>query len=219
MPQARHTRAAPPNAWGAFTADPALGIVYIPAGIPTPDYFGGYRRPFDERFGSSVVALDIATGKLKWSFQTVHHDIWDFDVPIGPSLVDLPAPVGTGTIPALVQTTKMGQIFLLDRRDGRIAKVAEKPVPQTGGVPDDQLSPTQPFSVGMPSFTPTRLTERDTWGATPIDQLLCRIDFRRLRHEGIYTPPGLQGMIGHPAFDGVSDWGGSPAIRNERSWS
>ena len=119
-----------------------MGIVYIPAGIPTPDYFGGYRRPFDERFGSSVVALDIATGKLKWSFQTVHHDIWDFDVPIGPSLVDLPAPVGTGTIPALVQTTKMGQIFLLDRRDGRpIAEVAERPVPQPAGSPMTDCRP------------------------------------------------------------------------------
>lgn len=197
------------NAWGPFTADPDLGMVYIPLGNPTPDYFGGHRRPFDEKYGSSIVALDIATGALRWSFQTVHHDIWDFDLPTGPSLFDLPAE-GGGSRPALLQTTKSGQIFLLDRRDGTpIAEVQEKPVPQSGGVPEDRVSPTQPFSTGMPSFTPAALTERDAWGATPIDQLLCRIDFRASRHEGIYTPPGTRQMIGHPAFDGVSDWGGA----------
>ncbi|MBR0642256.1 membrane-bound PQQ-dependent dehydrogenase, glucose/quinate/shikimate family [Plastoroseomonas hellenica] len=204
-----------PNAWGAFTADPALGLVYLPMGNPTPDYFGVHRRPFDERFGSAIVALEIETGRLRWSFQTVHHDIWDFDLPIGPSLVDLPDGQGS-TIPALLQTTKAGQIFLLDRRDGRpVADVEERPTPQAGGVAEDRVAPTQPFSTGMPSFTPAPLTERDAWGATPIDQLLCRIEFRRSRHEGIFTPPGLQQMIGHPAFDGVSDWGGA-AIDPER---
>jgi quinoprotein glucose dehydrogenase len=124
--------------------------------------------------------------------------------------VDLPSPDGRSIIPALVQTTKQGQIFLLDRRDGQpLAEVQEKPVPRKGAVPRQPVSPTQPFSVGMPSFTPGKIKEQDAWGATPIDQLLCRLDFRRHRYDGIFTPQGTDGIIGHPAFDGVSDWGGA----------
>jgi quinoprotein glucose dehydrogenase len=210
-PDQIYTRGTP-NVWGAMTADPERGLVYLPLGNPTPDYFGGQRRPFDERFGSSITALEIATGKLRWTFQTVHHDVWDFDLPIGPTLVDLPDPNGSGTLPALVQTTKTGQVFMLNRETGKpIADIEERPVPQHGAAPGERLSPTQPFSVGMPSFTPPPLQEKDAWGATPIDQLICRIEFKQARHEGIYTPPGLTPMIGNPAFDGVTDWGG-PAV-------
>ncbi|WGF90947.1 PQQ-binding-like beta-propeller repeat protein (plasmid) [Marinivivus vitaminiproducens] len=199
-----------PNVWGAITADPELGMVYLPLGNATPDYYGGQKRPFDDRFSSSVTALDIATGELRWTFQTVHHDVWDFDVPIGPSIVDLPDPNGGEPIPALVQTTKTGQVFVLNRATGKpIKRVEERRVPQTGAVPGERLSPTQPFSTGMPSFTPPPLTPADIWGATPLDQLVCRIQFAQARSEGIYTPPGLQAMIGNPAFDGVTDWGGA----------
>ncbi|HEX6978742.1 MAG TPA: membrane-bound PQQ-dependent dehydrogenase, glucose/quinate/shikimate family [Alphaproteobacteria bacterium] len=208
-PDEVYTRGTP-NAWGTITADPQLGLVYLPMGNATPDYFIGKRRPFDDKYGSAIVALDIATGQQRWHFQTVHHDQWDFDLPVGPSLVDLPSPDGNGTVPALVQTTKQGQIFLLDRRDGHpLAEVEERPVPSRGVAPGQPVAPTQPFSVGMPSFTPATIQERDLWGATPIDQLLCRIEFKRLRYDGIFTPQGTDGIIGHPAFDGVVDWGGA----------
>jgi quinoprotein glucose dehydrogenase len=193
-----------PNGWGAYTADDRLGLVYVPMGNATPDYWGAKRRPFDERYSSAIVALDIDSGRERWHFQTVHHDVWDFDLPIAGSLVDL----ADGT-PALLQTTKQGQLYLLDRRNGHpLATVAERRVPQ-GGLPGDRLAATQPFSTGMPSLAPADLAERDMWGATPIDQMLCRIQFRRSRYQGQYTPPSLQGTIAYPAFDGVIDWQGA----------
>lgn len=197
-----------PNVWGVMTADEKIGLIYLPLGNATPDYWIGKRRAFDDKFGSSLTALDIATGKLRWTFQLVHHDMWDMDLPVGPSLVDLPKP-GGGTIPALVQTTKEGQIFVLNRLTGQpIMRVEERPVPIRGAMKDEPLSPTQPFSTGVHSFTPPPLREVDTWGATPIDQLVCRIQFREARVDGIFTPVATSMMIGHPAFDGVSDWGG-----------
>jgi len=196
-----------PNAWGVYTADPALNMVYLPLGNATPDYYGGQRRPFDDAYNSSIVALDITTGTPKWHFQTTHHDVWDMDLPIGPSLVDLPA--NGGTVPALVQTTKRGEFFMLDRRTGRpVAKVVEGRVP-TDGVPGERLSPTQPYSKGMPSLTPPTLTEASMWGATPLDQLSCRIKFRSAHYEGQFTPPQLKDTIVYPAFDGVIDWHGA----------
>lgn len=197
-----------PNVWGAMTADPANGLIYLGTGNATPDYWIGKRRPFDDKYGTSIVALEIATGKMRWHRQLVHRDMWDMDLAIGPSLVDLKRP-GGGTIPALVQTTKMGQVYLLDRLTGApLAAIEERPVSTTGGMTDERYSPTQPFSTGMPSFTPPAPTEVSTWGATPMDQLVCRIQFRRAHAAGIYAPVGMTDIIGHPAFDGVTDWGG-----------
>ena len=131
------------------------------------------------------------------------------DLAIGPSLFDYRAPDGR-TIPALIQTTKMGQVFFLNRLTGApIAAITERPVRTDGATPGVQVSPTQPFSTGMPSFTPAAPSEVATWGATPIDQLFCRIDIRRAQGTGIYQPMGLKPIIGHPAFDGVTDWGGA----------
>ncbi len=207
-PGETYTRGTP-NGWGTYTADPALGLIYIPLGNATPDYYGAARRPFDNTYSSALVALDIQTGRERWHFQTVHHDVWDFDLPIGPTLIDLPAPDG-GVRHALVQTTKMGQLFLLDRQTGKpLAQVIEKPVPQQPSLPGDRLSPTQPASVGMPSLTPPNLTERDMWGATPIDQLWCRIQYHRFIYHGQFTPPALGTTIAYPAFDGVMDWYGA----------
>ena len=206
-PDETYTRGTP-NGWGAYTADPVLNLVYVPLGNPTPDYWGGERRPFDEAYSSALVALDITTGTERWHFQTVHHDLWDFDLPVGPSLVDLPGDDGE-TIPALVQTTKQGQLFVLDRRDGHpLATVEERKVP-AGTIPGERYAPTQPFSTGMPSLLRPKLTGSDIWGATPIDQLLCRIAFRRMRDDGLFTPPGRKPTIGWPAFDGVADWYGA----------
>jgi len=195
-----------PNAWSVFSADDALGLVYIPTGNATPDYYGGHRTPESERFASSVVALDAATGGVKWSFQTTHHDIWDYDVPSQPVLVDLPNGDGSVT-PALVAPTKRGELFLLDRRSGKaLAAVEEKPVPQTD-LPDEKTAPTQPFSTGMPSFGNDPVTEAKMWGLTPIDQMFCRIQFRKLRYEGPLTPPSLRGSLQYPGFAGGMNWG------------
>lgn len=204
-PGETYTRGTP-NAWGTYTADAALGLVYLPMGNATPDYFNGERRPFDNAYSSAVVALDIKTGKERWHFQTVHRDVWDFDLPIGPSLVDVTTP--QGVVPALVQTTKRGEFFLLDRRNGKsLTAVTEKPVPQNAA-PGNIMSPTQPYP-DMPSLAPKTLTAADTWGATPIDQLLCRIEFHQARYDGQFTPPTYGKYIAYPAFDGVTDWYGA----------
>ena len=207
-PGEEYTRGTP-NGWGTYTADPKLGLVYIPIGNATPDYYGAQRRPFDETYSSSLVALDIRTGEERWHYQTVHHDVWDYDVPIGPTLFDLPDGNG-GIIPALVQTTKMGQLFVLDRRTGKpLTEVNEKSVPVTPSLPGERLSPVQPDSVGMPNLSPADLRDTDMWGATPFDQLLCRIQFHQYRYQGQFTPPAEGISIAYPAFDGVIDWYGA----------
>jgi quinoprotein glucose dehydrogenase len=177
-------------------------------GNSVPDFFGGNRRPFDESIGSSVIALDAETGQLRWRFQTVHHDIWDFDVPSQPTLIDLPTP--SGIRHALIQTTKRGEIFVLDRVTGEpIKAVSELPVPQGGIAPGERLSPTQPFSPELPSLRGPKLREADMWGITPIDQMMCRILFKKSRFDGIFTPPTLERpVVLDPGFFGGPEWGG-----------
>ncbi|HEX7640169.1 MAG TPA: PQQ-binding-like beta-propeller repeat protein, partial [Burkholderiaceae bacterium] len=193
-----------PNSWSIASVDEALGMIYLPMGNQPPDQYGARRSASVERYSSSVVALDLATGKSRWVFQTVHHDLWDYDVPSQPTLVDLT--VDGRRVPALVQPTKQGELFVLDRRDGHpIIPVEEKPAPG-GAVSGDRASPTQPHS-GI-SFEPPPLTEADMWGATIFDQTLCRIAFHRLRYGGRFTPPSLQGSLIFPGNFGVFNWGG-----------
>ena len=195
-----------PNAWSIFSADEALGLVYVPTGGAPPDYFGGTRRPFDDKYGSSVVALDVVTGQVRWSFQTVHHDLWDYDVGSQPTLIDFAT--ADGPTPALIQPTKTGQIFVLDRRDGRpLTPVEQRPVPRDA-VAGDHTAPTQPFSVGIPNFAGAKLTDGDMWGLTPIDQMACTIQFHRSVYEGPFTPPSLTWSIEYPGSAGGIDWGG-----------
>ena len=195
-----------PNSWAPMSVDEALGLVYAPMGNATPDYWGAHRTPESEKFTSAVLALDAETGALRWLYRTVHHDVWDYDVPAQPTLVDLQ--IGGQPVPALIQPTKRGQVFVLDRRTGRTLKpVVERKVPQ-GPAPGDWLSPTQPFSTGMPDFTGPELTEKSMWGLTPFDQLWCRIKFRQARYEGPMTPPGINPSITHPGYLGGIDWGG-----------
>ena len=195
-----------PNVWSAMSYDPALGLVYLPTGNATPDFYAGQRTPADDEFSSSIVAVNVATGRPAWHFQTVHHDLWDFDIPSQPVLYDIPNPDGS-TVPAVISVTKSGMIFVLNRATGApIAEVVEKPVPQ-GNVPGERYSPTQPFSVGMPMIGNETLSERDMWGATPFDQLLCRISFKEMRHEGVFTPPGLDRALQFPGSLGGMNWG------------
>jgi quinoprotein glucose dehydrogenase len=205
LPEGEEYTRGTPNVWGTITGDPKLNLVYLGTGNAAPDYYIGHRRPFDDKFGTSLVALDVTTGKLRWHYQLVHRDMWDFDVPVGPSLFDM----ADGT-PAMLQTTKMGEIFVFNRATGApLVETKEMPFETSGGPEGVFVSPTQPVPVGMPSLVPRKLVEQDMWGATPIDQLACRIDFARARNHGIFTPIGPTRSIGNPAFDGVTDWGGA----------
>ena len=204
-----------PNAWGLFSADEENGLVFIPTGNATPDYWGAHRSENFERFTSSVVALDMATGEVRWSFRTVNHDIWDYDVGAQPVLVDLPGANG-GTVPALLQPTKRGQVFTLNRLTGEpIDPVEQRPVPQ-GAAEGDFTAETQPYPTNMPSFTGPDLTEADMWGITPLDQLWCRLEFRKLRYEGQFTPPSVGGSLQFPGYIGGINWGSVSVHEDER---
>ena len=199
-----------PNFWSIGSGDEDLGLVYLPTGNTPPDFYGGHRSSEQDRYASSVVALDISTGDVKWSFQTVYHDVWDYDVPSQPVLVNWNN--ASERIPALILATKRGEIFVLDRRDGKpLTEIEERSVPQTNLPEGEWLSKTQPFSVGFPSFAPDDLAEKTMWGATPIDQLWCRIKFLETRYEGKFTPQSEQGALNYPGNFGVFNWGGMSA--------
>jgi quinoprotein glucose dehydrogenase len=197
--------AGTPNVWSVMSADPERGLVFVPTGNAAPDYYGGERHGLDH-FSSSVVALDAATGALRWSYQTVHHDHWDYDVPAQPTLFRIDG-VGGGR-PGVAQITKMGHLFLLDRETGApLYPVEERPVPQ-GGVAGDVLSPTQPFPTHPAPLHPATLTPDDAWGFTPWDRGKCREIIAGMRSDGIFTPPGLEPMIQYPGNAGGPNWGG-----------
>ena len=194
-----------PNAWPPFSGDEALGLVYVPMGNGSPDYYGPHRTPQTDRFTAATVALDADTGAVRWVFQAVHHDLWDYDLAAQPVLTDFPT--ANGPVPALIQATKTGQIFVLDRRNGQpLTKIEEKPVPPST-VPGERASPTQPYSTGMPQFQGPTLTEADMWGTTPFDQLYCRIKFRQAAYQGMFMPLRFGASIRTPGELGGIDWG------------
>ncbi|MGV2128395.1 glucose/quinate/shikimate family membrane-bound PQQ-dependent dehydrogenase [Agrobacterium vitis] len=200
-----------PNSWSVFSVDEQLGLVYIPLGNQVPDQLGMNRSANVEKYSSSVVALDLNTGADRWVQQFVHHDLWDMDVPAQPVLLDITRE-GT-TVPALVASTKQGDVYVLDRRTGQpIIPIKELPAPG-GTIPEDHASPTQPISAL--SFRPPKLEERNMWGVTLLDQLACRIKFHQLRYEGQYTPPSLKGSIIYPGNFGTFNWG-SVAVDPEK---
>lgn len=195
-----------PNVWGGMSYDARLGLAYLGTGNATPDFYAAQRTPEMEKNSSAIVAMDIRTGKPRWLYQTVHHDLWDFDIPSQPALVDVPNAQG-GVDPALLQVTKQGMIFMLNRESGEpLAEVQELPVPQ-GHVPGERYAPTQPHSTGMPNIGNQTLKESDMWGATPFDQLLCRIAFKDMQHQGVFTPPGMGPTLQFPGSLGGMNWG------------
>ncbi len=201
--EGEHYTTNSPNSWSVFSADEKLGLIYIPLGNQVPDQLGMGRSEAVEKYSSSITALDVNTGQVRWVRQTVHHDLWDMDVPAQPVLLDITK--DGQAVPALVGPTKQGDIYVLDRRTGEpIIPVTEVAAPK-GAIPEDFSAPTQPLS-GL-TFNPPPLTEANMWGATMFDQLACRIQFRSLRYEGRYTPPSLQGTIVYPGNFGVFNWG------------
>jgi quinoprotein glucose dehydrogenase len=203
LPGQTYTAGAPNN-WAPSSVDAKLGLVYIGLGNQSPDQLGAGRSAEVERFSSAVVALDVATGKLRWVYQTVHHDLWDRDIPSQPSLIDLT--INGKVVPALVLPTKQGDLYVLDRRSGEpVLPVRALPAPPST-VPGEFAAPTQPYS--SLSFMPAALTGKDMWGATPLDQLICRIELRRMAYDGPYTPPSTQRTLVYPGNLGVFNWGG-----------
>lgn len=195
-----------PNVWSLFSVDEELGLIYAPTGNETPDYFGGQRMESSEQYASSIVAIDGENGSVRWSFQTVHHDLWDWDVPSQPVLIDLPGDNGE-KIPAVLVPTKRAEVFVLNRVTGEpIFDIQELPVPQEGGVPEDYVAATQPFTMDLPNFRED-MTEAKMWGITPWDQMLCRIEFKKMRYEGHFTVPGTDTIFQFPGNAGGHNWG------------
>jgi len=194
------------NVWAPMSVDIARGLVFLPTSSPSPDFFGGL-RPGDNRHANSVVALDVHTGKVVWSFQTVHHDVWDYDLPAQPGLYtiwqdDKPRDV-------VAQVTKTGMLFVLDRDTGEpVLAVEERAVPQSG-VTGEVLSPTQPFPVKTPPIVPHELTSDDAFGITWFDKNQCRKKIAAANHDGIYTPPSERGTLVYPFTGGGANWGGA----------
>lgn len=194
-----------PNAWSTFVADDKLGLVYLPMASSSGDYLSSTRTPEERKYDSSVVALDVTTGKPRWVYQIVKNDVWDYDTPAQPVLVDFPT--DHGNVPALIQTTKQGDIWVLNRLTGQpLTQVENQPVPQDGVEPSERAA-TQARPVYARLQQPD-LTEHMMWGISPIDQAVCRIQFRQANYQGIFTPPSAdKPWIEYPGNNGGSDWG------------
>ncbi len=188
-----------------ITIDEARGLLFLPTTSPSPDYYGGL-RPGDNRRADSVVALKAETGAVVWSTQLVHHDLWDYDIPAQPSLITITLAGKARDV--VIQGTKQGLVFVLDRDTGRPAlPIEERPVPQ-GGVAGEALSPTQPFPADLPPLGPDRITPEEAWGLTPWDRGACARAIASARSEGRFTPPSLQGTLEMPFSGGGVNWGG-----------
>jgi quinoprotein glucose dehydrogenase len=196
------------NAWTILTADPGRDLVFVPTSSAAPDYFGGLRKG-ENRYANSIVALRASTGRVVWHFQTVHHDLWDYDNASSATLTTIRR--DGAEIPAVLQATKTGMLFVLHRETGEpLFPVEERPVP-TSDVPDESVWPTQPFTTVTPPLVPHTLQESDLWGATPDDLAACRAALQPLRNEGIFTPPSLRGTLVRPGSIGGAHWGGVAA--------
>jgi quinoprotein glucose dehydrogenase len=189
------------NAWSTIAADEKRGLVFVPTGSASPDYYGG-KRPGDNRWANSVVALKAATGEFVWGFQVVHHDLWDYDVASEPTLIEFRGHA------AVVVTTKIGNVFVLDRQTGKpLIPVEERAVPKSD-IPGEDASPSQPMPEWSP-MVPQKLTDADMWGPTPEMRKWCQEKLASYRNDGLFTPPSFKGTIAFPGNMGGVNWGGA----------
>jgi quinoprotein glucose dehydrogenase len=191
------------NAWSAISVDAERHLVFVPTGAASPDYHG-FKRPGDNKWANSVVALSAETGKLVWGFQLVHHDLWDYDTAAQPVLATLRR--AGSAVPVVIQGNKTGNLFVLNRETGApIFPVEERRVPASDAE-GEQASPTQPFPVAPPPLVPQALRAEDAWGPTPEDKAACRAQMEKLRAEGIFTPPSARGTLAFPGNLGGMNW-------------
>ena len=192
------TKTGAANAWSQITADPENGLVFVPTGSPSPDYYGGERKGANQ-YANSVVALNAKTGAVVWSFQTVHHDLWDYDVASQPALITVKGR------PAVAVGSKTGNLFILDRLTGKpVFGVEERPVPKSD-VPGEEAAPTQPVPLLPAKPEADRI---EAWGPTPEEKNWCATEFSKLRYDGPFTPPSLKGSLLYPGNIGGEAWGG-----------
>ena len=193
------------NAWSRIVVDEKRGMVFVPTGSPSPDYYGGERLG-DNRYANSVVALDVKTGRVVWQFQTVHHDLWDYDVATPPLLLTMQH--AGKTIPAIVIGSKTGNVFILNRENGQpVFGVEERPVPKSE-VAGEEAAATQPFPLLPKPVTKQAMTADDAWGVDEADKKWCRDEINKLTASSIFTPPSVKGTLQLPGNVGGMNWGG-----------
>ena len=191
------------NAWSVISVDAERDLVLVPTGAASPDYHGA-KRPGDDKWANSVVALRGKDGSFVWGFQLVHHDLWDYDTAPQPLLTTLHR--NGADLPVVIQGNKTGNLFVLDRKTGApVFKVEERAVPQSEA-DQEKTSPTQPFPVAPPPLVRQRLSVSDAWGTTDAERNACRERLARLRSDGIFTPPDVRGIVAIPGNLGGMNW-------------
>ena len=193
------------NNWAGMSIDSKRGMVFLGLGSPSYDFYGKDRKG-SNLYGNCVIALDAATGKHIWHFQTVHHDMWDYDLPAPPVLVTINK--NGEKVDAVAQITKQGFVFVFNRETGEsLFPIEERKVPASN-LPDEEASPTQPFPLKPKPFARQSITEADLTNYSPADHDSLVKKFRSMRYEGLYTPPDLKGTLQLPGTRGGGEWGG-----------
>jgi len=193
------------NVWATMTTDEERDLLFVPTGSPSPDHFGGL-RPGANAHANSLVALRASSGEVVWHFQTVHHDLWDYDLPAAPALIT--ASRDGRAVPAVALATKMGYLFVLHRETGEPLFPVEERVVPASDVPGEEAWPTQPVPLLPKPLARQGLQPDEAWGLTPFDRAACRAHIERLRHDGPFTPPSVRGTVVMPGFIGGHEWGG-----------
>lgn len=198
-----------PSVWATPTYDSTEHLIFVPTGSTPHGYVGNTASDTRDQYSTAIVALDANTGEVRWKYQTVHHDLWGYDLPSQPVLTYVNNDQGQ-SVQALVQTTRTGNIFVLDPVTGQpITEVDEQQVPNAPHAKGIALASTQPYSTGMPRIGATTLSENSMWGLTPFDQMACRIQYKQSSYQGDFTPPtSSRPYIVYPGIYGGMNWGG-----------